>query len=106
MVEPPQWTFLTNHAHVLACLVRNPDARLRDVAADIGLTERAVISIVGELVAQGYLLKARQGRRNHYEARVELPLRHPLHGSRPVEAVLKPLLQGTPARGTATELHA
>ena len=69
----PKWTFLTNHAHVLVCLTQNPEARMRDVAQLIGVTERAVQRIVAELEEAGYLTHEREGRRNHYTVRDELP---------------------------------
>lgn len=73
-----QWTFLTNHAHVLLSLAQNPEALMRDVAAAVGVTERAVQRIVAELEEAGYLRKEREGRRNRYEVRTTLPLRHPI----------------------------
>jgi DNA-binding MarR family transcriptional regulator len=77
--EPlPRWDFLTNHAHVLVCVARDPGIRLRDIAAAIGITERAAHRIVSELVDEGYLVRNRQGRRNHYEVKTKLPLPHPL----------------------------
>lgn len=72
------WTFLTNHAHVMFCISRDPDIRLRDVARQIGLTERATQRIVAELEESGCLRHERQGRRNHYEIIDDAPLRHPL----------------------------
>lgn len=72
------WTFLTNHSHVLLCLVRDPGLRLRDIADQVGITERAVQRIVSELEEAGYLLRTKDGRRNHYEIDLELPLRHPI----------------------------
>jgi hypothetical protein len=72
------WTFLTNHAHVLVAIARDPTARLRDVAEQVGITERAAHGIVSDLVAQGYLARERVGRRNRYEVNERLPLRHPL----------------------------
>ncbi|MFM7143371.1 MAG: helix-turn-helix transcriptional regulator [Alphaproteobacteria bacterium] len=72
------WTFLTNHAHVLVCLSRDPEARMRDVAAEVGVTERAVQRIVAELEEAGYLAHERDGRRNRYDIRASLPLRHPV----------------------------
>ena len=75
---PPRWDFLTNHAHVLVCVARDPGIRLRDIAAAIGITERAAHRIVSELVDEGYLVRKRQGRRNHYEVKTKLPLPHPL----------------------------
>ena len=70
------WTFLTNHAHVLFCIARDPGMRMRDVAAAVGVTERAVQRIVSELEEGGYLAHHREGRRNHYEVNASLPLRH------------------------------
>jgi DNA-binding MarR family transcriptional regulator len=82
------WTFLTNHAHVLLCIAREPDARLREVAVTVGITERAVQRIVAELEEGGYLTREREGRRNRYEVARGLPLRHPLEAHRKVSALL------------------
>ena len=73
-----QWTFLTNHAHVLLSIVRDPELRLRDIAEAVGITERAAQRIVGSLVSDGYLVRHRVGRRSHYEVNADLPLRHPV----------------------------
>lgn len=83
------WTFLTNHAHVLFCIALDPDVRLRDVAAQVGITERAVQRIVTDLEAAGYLLVAKEGRRNRYTVRDELPLRHPIERHRSVKALIE-----------------
>ncbi|MEZ4523814.1 MAG: helix-turn-helix domain-containing protein [Thermomicrobiales bacterium] len=72
------WTFFTNHMHVLGCLADAPDLTLREVAERVGITERAAQRIVAELEEQGYLVRTRIGRRNSYELHPELPLRHPL----------------------------
>lgn len=72
------WTFLTNHSHVLLCLFRHPDQLLREVAAAVGITERMVQRIVGELVEGGYLKIQKSGRRNRYTVAENLALRHPL----------------------------
>jgi hypothetical protein len=73
------WRFVTNHAHVLETIARDPTTRLRDIAATVGVTERTVAQIINDLVAAGYLTKHRNGRRNRYDVHVELPLRHPQH---------------------------
>lgn len=73
-----QWTFLTNHAHVLICLAREPDLVLRDVALKVGITERAVQRIVSELEEAGYLKRSRDGRRNRYKLQLAKHLRHPV----------------------------
>lgn len=84
----PEWTFLTNHAHVLIFLSQWPDALLREVAAAVGITERAVQRIIGELESSGYLVRERDGRRNRYVIRKEGMLRHPLERHRSVESLL------------------
>lgn len=76
--EMGQWTFLTNHAHVLLCVAENPNVLLRDVAVQVGITERAAQRIVTELEGAGYLEREREGRRNVYRLNTAMPLRHPL----------------------------
>lgn len=73
----PTWTFLTNHAHVLLTIGARPDARIRDLADHIGITERAAQRIVGDLVREGYLKVQRVGRRNHYTVVTKGKFRHP-----------------------------
>ena len=96
----PRWNFLTNHAHVLFCIHRDPAIRLRDIAAAIGITERSAHKVLSELVDEGYVLRERQGRRNRYTVRPDLPLRHPLAQGRPVGGLLEALV--TPAAPTRT----
>lgn len=72
------WTFLTNHAHVLVCIADEPDIRGRDIAERVGITERAAQAIVADLVAAGYVLRRRAGRRNCYSINLDGPMRHPL----------------------------
>ncbi|MFK8910960.1 helix-turn-helix transcriptional regulator [Streptomyces sp. YS-3] len=71
------WTFLTNHARVLAAIADNPSARIRDIAAHCRLTERAVQRIISDLEEAGYLSHTRQGRSNTYRIEPGVPLRHP-----------------------------
>ena len=70
------WTFITNHGHVLVCLAADPEVLVRDVAASIGITERAVQQIIGDLERAGVVTRARVGRRNHYLVCREERLRH------------------------------
>ena len=70
---------MTNHAHVLECVATNPTARLRDIAATVGITERTAAQIVSDLEQAGYLTKTRVGRNNRYEVHDGLPLRHTKH---------------------------
>jgi uncharacterized membrane protein len=86
--EAATWMFLTNHAHVLALIAQNPEIRLRDVAEQVGITERAVQRIVADLEAGAYLERLRFGRRNRYKVHSTLPLRHPVEGHRTVGALL------------------
>lgn len=71
------WTFLTNHAHVLLCLARDSTIRMRDLALEVGITERAVQGIISDLEAAGYVERVRTGRRNSYRIDEGLHLRHP-----------------------------
>ena len=73
------WRFVTNHGHVLACIAADSNARLRDIAATVGVTERTVAQIVKDLEEAGYLTRTRGGRNNRYEVHDDLPLRHPEH---------------------------
>jgi len=84
-----RWTFLTNHAHTLLAIAKQPDARLREIADAVGITERAAFRIVGELEAEGYVTKHKQGRRNVYEVNPDLPLRHPLEQQNAVGELLR-----------------
>jgi DNA-binding MarR family transcriptional regulator len=86
-----RWDFLTNHAHVLVCVAHDSGIRLRDIAAAVGITERATHRILSELVEEGYVLRERNGRRNRYQVKRELPLRHPLVQEREVGELLKVL---------------
>ena len=88
----PGWDFLTNHAHVLVCVARDPGIRLRDIATAVGITERAAHRIVSELVDAGYVVRERQGRRNRYQVRTKLPLRHPLAEEHEVGDLLQALV--------------
>jgi DNA-binding transcriptional ArsR family regulator len=94
--ETSGWDFLTNHAHVLTCVAHDPGIRLRDIAAAVGITERAAHRILSELVEGGYVLRERQGRRNRYQVVPDLPLRHPLFHGRDVGDLLKVLLGSAP----------
>lgn len=91
----PRWTFLTNHAHVFICIALEPEIRLRDVAARVGITERAAQAIVADLVEDGYLTRTRVGRRNTYEIHPDLPFKHPIERDHQVGSLLK--LLGIPA---------
>jgi len=90
------WTFLTNHGHVLVCLAAIPDARLRDVAERVGITERAVQQIVRELEQSGYVVKQRVGRRNNYTVVRAGRFRHPLESGTSVGEFIDLVLAANP----------
>jgi DNA-binding MarR family transcriptional regulator len=92
--EPTGWTFLTNHAHVLFCIARDPDVRLRDVAAKVAITERAVQRIVTDLETQGYLTVSKEGRRNRYQVNDGLSLRHGIERHVPIKALIDLVVGG------------
>jgi DNA-binding IclR family transcriptional regulator len=93
MADPNhQWTFLSNHTHVLICIARDPTMRMRDLAAEVGITERAVQRIVADLRDTGYLSFERRGRRNHYLVHTHMPMRHPVEGHCNVSDLLDTVL--------------
>ncbi|MFI6357345.1 helix-turn-helix transcriptional regulator [Streptomyces sp. NPDC050743] len=83
------WGFLTNHAHVLRAIARNPDLRLRDIAAACDITERTVQSIVTDLEQAGYLSRERDGRRTRYSLHLDDTLRHPADAHLTVRELLE-----------------
>jgi predicted transcriptional regulator len=83
------WTFLTNYAHVLLCIASDPEVRLKDVAAKVGITERATQRIVADLQSAGYVTSEKVGRRSLYQINRELHLRHPLEQHTEVGKLLK-----------------
>lgn len=82
------WTFLSNHAHVLLLLADDPELVMRDIAARVGITERAVQRIVADLEEGGYLSKEKDGRRNRYTVNQSRPLRHPIESHRSVASII------------------
>jgi hypothetical protein len=84
----PTWTFLSNHGQVLLCIAHDPSVRLREIGAQVGITERAAHRIVGELVDAGYLGRARIGRRNSYTITTHRSLPDPLARDRSIGELL------------------
>jgi MarR family len=82
------WSFLTNHARALLCIADDPGARLRDIAAVAGVTERRAHAIVTDLVDAGYVVKEKAGRRNRYRIQKDLPLRDPINRQRTIGEML------------------
>ncbi|MDG1895685.1 MAG: winged helix-turn-helix domain-containing protein [Fuerstiella sp.] len=83
------WTFLTNHAHVLLCLARDSTMRMRDLALEVEITERAVQGIVSDLEASGYVERIRTGRRNSYRIDEGLRLRHPIEQHKTIADLIR-----------------
>ena len=100
--ESQGWSFLTNHARVLQAVAADPTIRLRDIAAQAGVTERTAAQIVSELERAGYLTKTRDGRRNHYEIREDLSLRHPSHRHRTLRELIH-FLEHTAGQGKSSD---
>lgn len=100
-----EWTFLTNHTHVLVCLSDDPELRMRDIAERVGITERGTQRIVAELIDSGYLLKSREGRRNRYTVVDDAPLRHPLERSHTIGELLRAVADGVDHPPSETPPH-
>jgi hypothetical protein len=92
LLSVADWSFLTNHARVLLCIAHDPGARLRDIAASLGITERSAYAIVTDLTKAGYVVKERDGRRNRYQIQAHLPLREPTSREPAIGEVLTVLL--------------
>lgn len=88
-----KWTFLTNHAQVLLCIARDSDSTTREIAADIGITERAVQSIIHDLEDTEYIKITKEGRRNHYVLNDAQPLRHPAQNGHTIQELLEALMK-------------
>lgn len=95
------WTFLTNHAHVLLSVWEDPEARVRDIATRVGITERAVQRILQELESEQYIVRERVGRRNRYRVRADRPFRHPVEDHRPVSLLLDVIAKRRTGRGAS-----
>ncbi|MFF7339836.1 helix-turn-helix transcriptional regulator [Streptomyces sp. NPDC008163] len=93
------WTFITNHARVLATIAEDPTVRIRDIAARCRLTERAVQRIIADLEQDGYLSHTREGRANTYRIAPDKVLRHPAEAGLSVASLLTLLVQDETDRG-------
>ena len=84
-----RWRFLSNHTQVLLCLRRDPDARFRDIAQMVGITERAAQRIVSDLIDSGYVERERVGRRNRYRVNPDIAMRHPAQDGHDIGELLQ-----------------
>jgi predicted ArsR family transcriptional regulator len=87
------WRFLSNHTQVLLCLQRDQNARLRDIAQRVGITERAAQRIVADLIESGYVESERVGRRSHYRLNTDIAMRHPAQDGHEIGELLRLLRQ-------------
>ena len=94
-------SFLTNHARVLLFIASSPDARLVDIASELGVTERTAYGIVADLTTAGYLEKVRDGRRNKYHVQHHAPMPDDVARQRTIGELLDVLITPT-AEGAAT----
>ena len=93
------WSFLTNHGRALLTIARDPGVRLRDIAADLGITERSAHGIVSDLATAGYVVKHKDGRRNRYQIQEHLPLPEPVSQRPAIGDVLAVLVGEHEAEG-------
>ena len=82
------WKFLTNHALVLCLIAQKPRITAREIAATIGITEKATRNIINDLEADEYISKKREGRRLRYRVDVDMPLRHEIQQDKAIGDLL------------------
>jgi DNA-binding MarR family transcriptional regulator len=83
------WTFLSNHGHILVFINKNPDAKIKEIADEVGVTERRALGILAELEEAGYISVKKVGRRNTYKVNSRLRFRHPIESDKPISALLR-----------------
>lgn len=88
MSDERPWTFLSNHGHVLVQLSHDPDARIRDIADAVGITERRAHMILSDLEAAGYITITKVGRRSHYRVHRSRKFRHPAESTKSIGSLL------------------
>jgi hypothetical protein len=84
----PRWTFLSTHGHVLLAVAHDPRAKVADVAARVGISPRATLTVLDDLERAGYLRRTKVGRRTHYAVDTDRPMRHPATAHHPVGDLL------------------
>ena len=96
----PSWLFLSNHGNVLLCIARDPSIRISEAADRVGIGERATQKIIADLVADGYITRTKDGRRNHYTVNREAQLRHPLFSNLSIGPLVDALIDGNKPSST------
>jgi predicted transcriptional regulator len=89
-----KWVFLSNHGNVLLCIARDSQIRISEIADSVGIGERAAQKIVADLVADGYVVRTKEGRRNRYQVNPRAQLRHPLFADLEIGPLLDALRDG------------
>jgi len=89
ITKPENWTFFSNYTHVLICLTHKPQPTTRQIAYQVGITERAVQRIVSRLVTAGVASVTKDGCRNCYTINLEQKLRHPLESHKTIGEFIK-----------------
>ncbi len=102
-MKETDWTFFSNYAHVLVCLAENPEARLREVADRVGITERSAQRLITHLDEAWILTRVKHGRRNSYMIDTGVHLRHPIEEHCTVGELLNLIL--SPARLRRLKAH-
>jgi DNA-binding MarR family transcriptional regulator len=97
------WVFLSNHGNVLFCLARDPQILISQLADSVGIGERAAQKIVADLVAEGYVVRTKEGRRNRYQVNPRARLRHPLLADLEIGPLLAALHDGRSVSSAAPE---
>jgi hypothetical protein len=101
-----RWSFLSKHGRVLLCIAHDPGARLRDIAASLGITDRSAFAIVTDLTTAGYVVKHKDGRRNRYQIQAHLPLPEPASQEPAIGEVLALLVGASAAQHLTGTDHA
>ena len=102
VIGVPGWSFLTNHARVLICIANDPSARLRDIAAATGMTERTAYGVVVDLTEAGYIIKEKDGRRNRYRVQPNHAVHEPTAPGQTLGELIDQLV-GPPADATPSD---
>jgi DNA-binding MarR family transcriptional regulator len=98
----PSWIFLSNHGNVLLCIARDPRIRISEISDQVGIGERAAQKIVADLVADGYVVRVKEGRRNRYEINPRARLRHPLFQDLEIAPLIDALRDGYPRKAAGS----
>ena len=98
--EVPDFKFLTNHGNTLLLVFRDPQIRIREIAALLDIPERAAQRIISDLVRTGYIGSERKGRRNVYRVRTDRPFHLPFLRDLDISALVGLLSLGDEEDGT------